>query len=73
MKIVRIRSFSGPYFPAFELNTERYRISSYSVRKRENTNQKTPNTDTFHAVHDSTFQRGFHSLAAFCVFVTREK
>ena len=24
MKSVRIRSFSGPYFPAFRLNTERY-------------------------------------------------
>ena len=36
MKSVRIRSFSGPYFPAFELNTERY----YSVRMRENTDQK---------------------------------
>ena len=24
MKTVGIRSFSGPYFPAFELNTERY-------------------------------------------------
>ena len=49
VKSVRIRSFSGPYFPAFGLN-----ISPYSVRMRENTEQKTPNTDTFHAVIIST-------------------
>ena len=57
VKSVRIRSFSGPYFPAFGLNTERYSvlcISPYSVRMRENTEQKTPNTDTFHAVIIST-------------------
>ena len=34
VKCVRIRTFSGPY----------------SVRMRENEDQKTPNTDTFHAV-----------------------
>ena len=33
VKNVCIRSFSGPYFPSFDLNTERYRI-------RENTDQK---------------------------------
>ena len=27
LKSVRIRSFSGPYFPAFELNTEIYRVN----------------------------------------------
>ena len=35
VKSVRIRSFAGPYFPVFGLNTERY-----SVRMRENTDQK---------------------------------
>ena len=45
VKSVRIRSFSGPCFPAFGLNTERYsveilRISPYSVRIRENTGHK---------------------------------
>ena len=50
-KSVRIWSFSGPYFPAFGLNSERYsvylRIQSEcgNVRAR-----KTPNKDTFHAV-----------------------
>ena len=27
VKSVRIRSFSGPYFPAFRLNTERHGLS----------------------------------------------
>ena len=40
VKSVQIRSFSGPYFPAFGLNTERYAISLYSVRMWKNTNQK---------------------------------
>ena len=43
LKSVRIWSFSGPYFPAFGL--------PYSVRMQENKDQKTPNTDTFHAVY----------------------
>ena len=41
-KVSKYGVFSGPYFPAFELNTERYsslRIP-YSVRMRENTDQK---------------------------------
>ena len=38
MKSVRIRSYSGPHLPAFELNTERC-ISPYSVRMRENVGQ----------------------------------
>ena len=45
VKNIRIRRYSGKYFPAFELNTERYGISlgeshGVSVRMRENTNQK---------------------------------
>ena len=51
VKSVHIWSFSDPYFPAFELNTERYsvflRLQSEcgKIRTRE-----TPNTDTFYAV-----------------------
>ena len=51
VKSVRIRSFSGPYFPAFGLNTEIYSVSLRiqfecgKIRTR-----KTPNTDTFYAV-----------------------
>ena len=51
VKRVHIRSFSGPLFPAFGLNTERYEVSlciqseSGKTRTRE-----TPNMDTSHAV-----------------------
>ena len=45
VKSVRIRSFSGPYFPAFGVNTER--IQSEYAKKRT---RKTPNTDNFQAV-----------------------
>ena len=51
VKGVRIRSYSGPYFPAFGLNTERYsvslRIQSECGKIRT---RITPNTETFHAV-----------------------
>ena len=54
---VRSRSFSGPYFLAFKLNTERYRvslrcISPYSIQMQENTDQKkkTLSMDTLHTV-----------------------
>ena len=40
VKIVRIRSISGRYFPAFRMNTDRYSICPYSVQIRENTDQK---------------------------------
>ena len=52
VKSVRIRSFSGPYFLAFGLNTERYwvslRILSECGKIRA---RKTTNTGTFHAVY----------------------
>ena len=50
VKNVHIQKFSGPYFPAFGLNTEGYRVSLRiqsecgKIRSR-----KTPNTDTFYA------------------------
>ena len=51
VKSVRIRSFSGLYFPAFGMNTERYgvylRIQSECGKIRT---RKAPNTDSFHAV-----------------------
>ena len=55
IKSVRILNYSGPYFPAFGLNMERYSVSLriqseyWKIRSRV-----TPNTDTFHAV---SFQR----------------
>ena len=42
VKSARIRSYSGPYFPAFGLNTERYSVSlciQHSVRILENADQ----------------------------------
>ena len=65
VKSVRIWSFSGPYLPAFGLNTEfglsldkvSHRIQSECGKIRT---KKTPNTDTFHAVlmtSDTFFER----------------
>ena len=46
-----IRSFSGPYFPAFRLNTEKYSVSLLIKSEyRKMRTRKTQNTDTFHAV-----------------------
>ena len=51
LEIVSIQSYSGPYFPAFGLNTEKYSISLRiqsecgKIRTRI-----TPNTGTFYAV-----------------------
>ena len=47
MKSVRIRSFSGPYFPAFGLIFVSLRIQSKCGKIRTG---KTPNTYAFHAV-----------------------
>ena len=51
VKSVRIRSFTGSYFPAFELNEDKYSVSLHiqfecgKIRTR-----KTPNTNTFHVM-----------------------
>ena len=48
---VRIRSFSGPYFPVFRLNTERYGVSLRSQFECGKIQaRKTSNTYTFHTV-----------------------
>ena len=53
-----ILSYSGPHFPAFGLNTERYeaslRIQSECGKTR---NRITPNTDTFYAVQIAKVMR----------------
>ena len=61
VKGVCIRSCSGPYFPAFGLDTERYGvygeiwgISPYSIRVRVNTDQ---NQNDFEYGH---FSRSVH-------------
>ena len=51
VKSVRIRSYSGPYFPAFGLNTERYEVSLRIQSERGKIRIRiTPNTNTFCAV-----------------------
>ena len=51
LKILRIRSFSGPYFSAFLLNTERYSVSPLIQTKCWKIRTRIiPNTDTFYAV-----------------------
>ena len=48
---VRIRNYSGPYFSAFVLNTERYGVSlPIQSEYWKMQTRITPNTDTFHAV-----------------------
>ena len=51
VKSARIRGFSGPYFPAFGLNTDRYGVS-FGIQSEcgKIQTRKTPNTDTLHAV-----------------------
>ena len=50
-KNVRIRSYSGPHFPAFGLNTESYSVSlRIHSECGKMTTRITPNTDTFHAM-----------------------
>ena len=51
VKIVGIRSFLGPSFPAFRLNTERYGASlRIQSECRKTRTRKTPNRNTFHTV-----------------------
>ena len=47
-KVSNYGVFSGPYFPAIRLNTERYKVLSPSAEKYGP--EKTPYLDTFHAV-----------------------
>ena len=53
VKSVRIRSYSGPHFPAFGLNTERCGISKITSKT-----SITPNTDNFYTV--SVFSMDFN-------------
>ena len=51
VKAACIWSYSGPYFPAFGLNTEIYGVSLCIQSKCGKIRTRiTPNTDTFHAV-----------------------
>ena len=54
VKSTHIRSYSGPYFSAFGLNTERYSVSLLIQSKcRKMGTRTTPNKDTFDAVIQS--------------------
>ena len=53
VKSVRIRSYSGPYFLAFGLNTDRY---SVRLRIRENTGQK--NSKYGYFLHTVIYRKG---------------
>ena len=62
---IRIRRFSGQYFPAFGLNTEYLSVfSPYGVYLRIQSKcgkirtRKTPNIDTFHAVNAISLWQG---------------
>ena len=66
VKIVRIRSYSGPHFPAFALNTKTYFVSLRIQFEREKMRTRiTPNTDTFHAVMD--YLTHFWSMFSFYI------
>ena len=55
VKNVRIWRYSGPYFPAFGLNTERYEVSLRNQSQCGKIRTRiTPNTETFHAVMGKT-------------------
>ena len=70
VKGVSIRSYSGPYFPPFGLNTKRYSISlriqpeCVKIRTRI-----TPNMDTFHAVFLFRKEKLLASNKVLCVFI----
>ena len=49
-KVSNYGVFSGPYFLAFGLNTERYVFFVFSLNARKYRPKKTLNLDTFHAV-----------------------
>ena len=54
VKCVCILSFSGPYFPAFGLNTGRYSVSfRLQSECRKIRTRKTPNTVIFHTVENT--------------------
>ena len=51
VKFVRIRRYSGPHFPTFGLNTERYRLSlRIQSECGEMRTRITPNMDAFYTV-----------------------
>ena len=62
-KVFKYGIFSGPYFPAFVLNTERYfvSLSVFSPNVGKYWPEKTPYLDNFHAVQWISFVLYFPS------------
>ena len=65
VKSVGIQSYSGPQFPAFELNTDRYPVSLHIQSESEKMGTRiTPNTNTSHSVYNiSMHNTGKESLS----------
>ena len=57
VKILRIRSYSGPHFPELRLNVERRSFCPYLFQMRENAGKirtrKTSNANSFYAKSDA--------------------
>ena len=69
-KSVRIRSYSGPHFPAFGLNTERYSVSLRIQSECGKMQTRiTPNTDTFHTVYFNTKNYKLHNIKIKITFI----
>ena len=65
VKSVHIRSYSGQYFPAFGLNTERYYVSLRIQSKCGKIRTRiTPNTDSFYGVVNCYFFNDTRNLKA---------
>ena len=65
-----IRSYSGPHFSAFELNTERYRVSLYIQSEcGKMRNKITPNKDNFHTVFPIPFSILNYSFNAWLIIL----
>ena len=61
MKSIRVRSYSGLYFPVFGLNTERYGVYGVSLCIQSECGKMrtriTPNADLFYAMHWYIYSR----------------
>ena len=67
-KVSKYGVISGPYFPVFGLNTERYVFSSNTGKYGP---EITPYLDTFHAVHAKFFEEIFNNFLVLTTFVKR--
>ena len=71
VKSVRIKSYSGPHFLAFGLNTKRYTVSlRIQFQCGKIRTRITPNTDTFYAVKVMLRKKHRHDRT---IYFTRRK